>query len=250
VIEAFLWGGIAASSLLLGSILALKMTIPPRTLGLIMGFGAGVLLSAVAYDLVLEAIATATGNVVVFLGLLIGAFTFFLGNRYLERQSSGNVAAAGQPPGGGGGGGMALILGAVLDGIPESIVLGLTLIGGGEVGITVLIAILLSNLPEGIAGTNDLVASGWTGSRVIRIWVIVVIASAFASFAGYAVFGRASPNTVAFVQAFAGGAVIAMLTDTMIPEAYERGGSLVGLITAVGFAMAFGLILLEWIAGP
>ena len=246
MIEAFLWGGIAASSLLIGSLLALRLTIPERTVGLIMGFGAGVLLSAVAYDLVLEATLTETRHVVVFLGLLAGAFVFFLGNRYLERQRPRNGEAQGQTKSAAG---MALILGAVLDGIPESIVLGLTLIDGEGIGLTVLIAILLSNLPEGLAGTRDLVESGWTGAHITRIWTIVVVASAFASFAGYAVFGKAPPDVIAFVQAFAGGAVIAMLTDSMIPEAYEKGGNLVGLVTAVGFAMAFGLTLLEWIPG-
>src|SRR5215204_497374 len=246
MIEAFLWGGIAASSLLIGSLLALRSTIPRRTVGLIMGFGAGVLLSAVAYDLVLDATLTETRSLAVFLGLLIGACTFFLGNRYLERQSTRNDEADGQTKSAGG---MALILGAVLDGIPESIVLGLTLVSGEGIGITVLIAILLSNLPEGIAGTHDLVETGWTDAHITRIWTIVVVASAFASFAGYAVFGKASPDVIAFVQAFAGGAVIAMLTDSMIPEAYEKGGNLVGLVTALGFAMAFGITLLAWIPG-
>ena len=246
MIEAFLWGGIAASSLLIGGLLALRLTIPERTVGLIMGFGAGVLLSAVAYDLVLDATLTETIHVVVFLGLLAGAFVFFLGNRYLERQRPRNGTTAGQKKSAAG---MALILGAVLDGIPESIVLGLTLIDGEGVGLTVFIAILLSNLPEGLAGTRDLAESGWTGAHITRIWTIVVVASAFAAFAGYAVFGKASPNVIAFVQAFAGGAVIAMLTDSMIPEAYEKGGNLVGLVTALGFALAFGLTLLEWIPG-
>jgi ZIP family zinc transporter len=244
MIEAFLWGGIAASSLLIGSLLALRASIPQRTVGLVMGFGAGVLLSAVAYDLVLDATLSETSHVVVFIGLLTGAFVFFLGNRYLERQSTRNGKAGGQTKRAGG---TALILGAVLDGIPESIVLGLTLISGEGIGITVLIAILLSNLPEGIAGTHDLVETGWTDARITRTWTIVVVACAFASFAGYAVFGNASPDTVAFVQGFAGGAIIAMLTDSMIPEAYENGGNLVGLVTAVGFATAFALTLLEWL---
>jgi len=246
MIEAFLWGGIAASSLLIGSLLALRSTIPRRTVGLIMGFGAGVLLSAVAYDLVLDATLSETNRVVVFLGLLTGAFVFFLGNRFLEGQTTRNGAADDQTKRAGG---TALILGAVLDGIPESIVLGLTLVGGEGIGLTVLIAILLSNLPEGIAGTHDLVEIGWTDARITRTWTIVVVACAFASFAGYAVFGNASPDTVALVQGFAGGAIIAMLTDSMIPEAYENGGDLVGLVTAVGFATAFGLTLLEWIPG-
>jgi len=244
MIEAFLWGAIAASSLLLGCLLALKVTIPHRTVGLIMGFGAGVLLSAVAYDLVLEAAQTETRNAIVFGGLLAGAIAFFLANRFQQRRSQRNGATGGQAQIAAG---MALILGAIMDGVPESIVLGLTLLDGEGVGVTVLLAILLSNLPEGIAATQDLTESGWAGARIIRIWTIVVIVSAFASFAGYALFGNASPNTIAAVQAFAAGAIIVMLTDSMIPEAYAKGGNVVGLVTALGFSTAFGLTLLEWI---
>jgi ZIP family zinc transporter len=244
MIEAFIWGCLAASTLLLGGILALRYSIPKRTLGLIMGFGAGVLLSAVAYDLVLEASMNATRELIVTMALLGGAIVFFFGNRYFAGLGAGDGDGTRQKKSSSG---MALILGAVLDGIPESIVLGLTLIGGGGIGITVLLAIVLSNLPEGIAGTSDLVESGWTGARVLRIWVIVIVASGIASFAGFAIFGRASPNVIAGVQAFAAGAIIAMLTDSMIPEAYEYGGGLVGLVTALGFATAFGLVLLEHI---
>jgi ZIP family zinc transporter len=244
VINAFLWGAVAASTLLLGAFLALRYSIPKRTLGLIMGFGAGVLLSAVAYDLVLEASHDATRQVIVSLGLFSGAVVFFFGTRYFHRLGRSSGDATSQKSSGSG---LAIILGAALDGIPESIVLGLTLIGSGGVGITFLLAILLSNLPEGIAGTTDLLESGWTGAQILRVWTIVVIASAVAALAGYAVFGVASPNIVASVKAFAGGAIIAMLADSMIPEAYENGGDFVGFVTTVGFATAFGLTLLEWI---
>jgi zinc transporter, ZIP family len=244
VINAFLWGALAASTLLVGAFLALRYSIPKRTLGLIMGFGAGVLLSAVAYDLVLEASHDATRQVIVSLGLFSGAVVFFFGTRYFHRLGRSSGDATSQKSSGSG---LAIILGAALDGIPESIVLGLTLVGGGGVGITFLLAILLSNLPEGIAGTTDLRESGWTGAQILRVWTIVVIASAVAALAGYAVFGVASPNIVASVKAFAGGAIIAMLADSMIPEAYENGGDFVGFVTTVGFATAFGLTLLEWI---
>jgi ZIP family zinc transporter len=228
----------------MGAFLALRYFIPKRTLGLIMGFGAGVLLSAVAYDLVLEASHDATRQVIVSIGLFSGAVVFFFGTRYFQRLGKSNGDATSQKPSSSG---LAIMLGAALDGIPESIVLGLTLIGSGGVGTTFLLAILLSNLPEGIAGTTDLRESGWTGAQILRVWTIVVIASAVAALAGYALFGAAPPNTIAIVKAFAGGAIIAMLADSMIPEAYENGGDLVGFVTTVGFATAFGLTLLEWI---
>jgi zinc transporter, ZIP family len=182
--------------------------------------------------------------VIVTLGLFSGAVVFFFGTRYFQQSSRLDGDSTSQKSSASG---LAIILGAALDGIPESIVLGLTLIGGEGVGVTFLLAILLSNLPEGIAGTTDLLESGWTGAHILRVWTIVVIASALAALAGYAVFGAAPPNIIATVKAFAGGAIIAMLADSMIPEAYENGGDLVGFVTTVGFATAFGLTLLEWI---
>ena len=246
MIEAFLWGGIAASSLLIGSLLALRLTIPERTVGLVMGFGAGVLLSAVAYDLVLEATLTETRHVVVFLGLLAGAFAFFLGNRYLERQRPRNGKAEGQTKSAAG---MALILGAVLDGIPESIVLGLTLIDGEGIGLTVLLRSCCPIFRKGSPGhaTSSSRAGPAPASRASGRLSSSPARSHPSP--GMPCSERHPLMSIAFVQAFAGGAVIAMLTDSMIPEAYEKGGNLVGLVTALGFAMAFGLTLLEWIPG-
>ena len=243
MIEAFLWGGIAASSLLIGSLLALRLTIPRRTVGLIMGFGAGVLLSAVAYDLVLDATLTETRHLVVFLGLLIGASSF--SRKQISRAPSPRIGeAAGQTQSAGG---MALILGAVLDGIPESIVLGLTLIGGEgdrdhgahrDPAVESSRRYRRDTRPRRVrldrrphhADLDDC-------RRRVRVCIL----------RGVCRVRERIPRYIAFVQGFAGGAIIAMLTDSMIPEAYENGGNLVGLVTAVGFAMAFGLTLLEWI---
>jgi len=204
-----------------------------------MAFGAGVLISAVAYDLVEEAVDTTAGGGGVALGLAAGATTFFLGNLMLERRGgkgrkrSSGEQASGAP--------LAIVLGIVLDGIPESIVIGLSLLAGGGVSVAVVAAVFLSNVPEAIAATTGLVASGWTRARILGLWGLVALVSAVASLAGYAVFDDASPRTIAFVLAFAAGAILTMLADTMMPEAFEHGGSKVGLATTFGFGLALAL---------
>jgi zinc transporter, ZIP family len=109
----------------------------------------------------------------------------------------------------------------------------------------VIAAVFLSNLPEAIAATSGLVTAAWRRGRILGLWVLVALVTALASLAGYAWFDGASDKTVAFVLAFAGGAVLTMLADTMMPEAFEHGGKLVGLATTLGFAVAFAITALE-----
>ena len=125
---------------------------------------------------------------------------------------------------GGGEAGLPIVLGAVLDGIPESMVLGLGLLSGQGVSVAFLAAVFISNFPEGLAGTSGLLQSGWTRSKVLGLWIVVVVVSALASLAGYGVFDSASPSAVAFVLSFAGGAVLTMLADSMMPDAFADGG--------------------------
>jgi ZIP family zinc transporter len=239
---AFLWGLFAGSSLLVGGVLALRLRIDRSVLGLIMAFGAGVLISAVAYDLVEEALDTTAGGGGVALGLAAGAMTFFVGNLVLERRGgkgrkrSSGEQASGAP--------LAIVLGIVLDGIPESIVIGLGLLAGGGVSVAVVAAVFLSNVPEAIAATTGLAASGWTRARILGLWALVALVSGLASLAGYAAFDDASPRTIAFVLSFAAGAILTMLADTMMPEAFEHGGSKVGLATTFGFGLALALTTL------
>jgi zinc transporter, ZIP family len=240
---AFAWGALAASSLLLGGMLALRLRLPARLVGLILGFGAGVLVSAVAYELVEEAFSTAEGGGWVAAGLFAGALVFFGGDELIERLGGAKrKSMAGEQEEGTA---LAIVLGIVLDGIPESVVIGLTLLQGGSVSVAMLIAVFLSNLPEAIGATTGLAVAGWRPSRILGLWGAVVLVSALASLAGYGLFGDASPNTIAFVLAFAGGAILTMLAETMFPEAYLRGGRAVGLATTLGFAVAFTVSALD-----
>lgn len=204
-----------------------------------MGFGAGVLISALAFDLVEEAVETSAGEGGVAVGLLTGAVVFFAGDALIDRMGGeGRKASDGSQAEGSG---LAIVLGAVLDGIPESIVLGLGLLAGEGVSVAFIAAVFISNLPEGLAATTGLIAAGWSRGRVLLLWGGVALVSALSALLGYVVFDGASPGIVAFVLAFAGGAILCMLADTMMPEAFVHEGRLVGLFTAAGFALAFAL---------
>lgn len=235
--EAFLWGAVAASSLLIGGLAAIWLPIGRRALGLIMAFGSGVLLSAVAYELVAEAFATSHGNWEIAAGLGAGSLVFYGGDAWIDRRGGENRKHSGGKQAEGSG--LAIVLGIVLDGIPESVVLGLTVLQAGTVSVALLIAVFLSNLPEAVAATSGLVQSGWRQVHVLGLWVLMMAVSGIAALAGYALFDAASPSTIAFMLAFAGGAVLTMLADTMMPEAFEHGGKLVGVVTTLGFGLAF-----------
>ena len=241
--EAFAWGAFGGAALIVGAAAGIWLHLGVRVVGIVMAVGAGVLLSAVAFDLVEEAADTAGGESTVAWGLALGALTFFGGDTLIDRMGGDRRKSMDGPADPDSG--LAIVLGAVLDGIPESIVLGLTLLGGGEVSVAFVAAVFISNLPEGLAASVGLRTSGWTPARIIGLWTGVTLVSALAALAGYGLFDAASPGTVAFVLAFAGGAVLTMLADTMMPEAFDKAGPLVGLFTTAGFALAFGLHMLE-----
>jgi ZIP family zinc transporter len=243
--EAFVWGTVAGASLVVGGAVALRVSLTRRVVGLVMAFGAGVLLSAVAYELVHEAFETSAGDGGVAVGLLTGSVVFFGAEKLIERlagrgapESTDAGARAKQA-------GRAIVLGIVLDGIPESLVLGLTVLEAGTVSAALLVAVFLSNLPEAIAATTALSRAGRNPSRIMRFWVLVALGFGVTALLGYVVLDAASPRTLAFVLAFAGGAVLTMLANTMMPEALHYGGKLAGLLTTSGFALAFAISSLQ-----
>jgi zinc transporter, ZIP family len=233
---SFFWGLLAASSLIAGALLTFWIRIGSRPLGLIMAFGSGVLISAVAFEITPEAIKLAAGTPMAAIGLFAGAITFFAGNSLVDRMGGSKrksiKASHGSELG------LPILLGIVLDGIPESIVIGLSLLEGSEIGLSMLLAVFLSNVPETIAATTGLLEGGWSRMKIIGLWTFVVLLSALASLAGYLLFEGTSPSNIAFIQAFACGAILVMLSDTMMPEAFEHGGKLAGIITVIGFGLA------------
>jgi zinc transporter, ZIP family len=240
---AFGWGILAGSSLVIGALIVLTFHIRPRVIGLIMAFGAGVLISAVAFDLVEEAAGLTSGHGAVIAGFFAGCGVFFGGDVLIDRMGGGDRkdADGGQE----GGSPLAIVLGTVLDGIPESMVIGLTIFEGKAVGAAYLTAVFISNLPESISSTSGLATAGWARSRILWMWIAIALISGLASLAGYGLFQDSSPDTVAFVLAFAAGAILTMLANTMMPEAFEHGGKWVGVVTTLGFAVAFAIHTLD-----
>jgi ZIP family zinc transporter len=237
-LEAGGWGALAASSLIIGALIALARPVPRKPLGLIMAFGSGVLVSSVAFELVEEAVRIG-GQLPMAIGLTLGTIAFYLGDNAIDSlgaEGMGSVKGPESPESG-----LAIVLGAALDGVPESIVLGLTFAAGEGVGLAFLVAVFLSNLPEGIAGTAGLVRGGWDRGRILRLWLIVVVASAFAAFIGGSVLADIGGELHAFILGFAGGAILTMLADTLIPEAFDHAGKQAGLATTLGFGLAFAL---------
>jgi zinc transporter, ZIP family len=234
---AFGWGTLAASSLVIGALIAVWFHISLRVIGLIMGFGAGVLISAVSFDLIEEAAADSSGHGWIAAGLFAGCLVFFGGDRLIDKLGGKQR----KDPSGDqeDGSAMGIVLGSVLDGIPESMVIGLTIFEGGKVGAAYLAAVFISNLPESISSTSGLLTGGWKKSKVLWMWGAIAVISGIASLAGYALFQDSSPDTVGFVLAFAAGAILTMLANTMFPEAYQHGGKLVGVVTTLGFAVAY-----------
>lgn len=224
------WALVAASSLVLGALVSLTDWVQGRRLRLLIGFGAGALVSAVAYDLFAEAVRVSATGVSVAAGFVVGAFAFYVGDEIIDR-----MPGAGQRPAAGG---LAILFGAILNGIPESVVLGLTLVGGGAPSLAVLVAIFVSNLPESVASSTSMRKAGRSSAWIVGVWGIVALASAAAAAIGYSFLPGSSGENVAFMNAFAAGAILVLLADDLIPEAHAERDKLVGLMTAAGFALA------------
>jgi ZIP family zinc transporter len=241
-LSAAFWGGLAAISLVIGAVLALRFKLSNRVIGSVMGFGAGALISSIAYELIPESLIGDEGPRV-FTAFAVGALTFFVCDWVIDNRGGRHrkkIAGAR-----GAGSGTAIFLGTLLDGIPESLTLGLGMALGGSISIAFLAAVFVSNIPEGIAGTTNLLAEGDSSRKVLRMWIGLVIASAAASALGYAVVQAVPGTDGRLVQGFAAGAMLTMLADAMMPEAFEHGGKLVGLLTTLGFLLAAILSILE-----
>jgi ZIP family zinc transporter len=242
MLEAGFWGFVGGFALLVGAIVGLKARAGQRTIGLVMAFGAGVLISALAFELTEESFKRG-GALAVTLGLAAGGILFFAGDWVLDHRGGNHRKRSGGQQEGGSG--SAIVLGALMDGIPESVAIGVSLLGGGGVGVATVAAVFLSNVPESLSAATGLKKAGHSAGWVMGLWTAVAVVSALASAVGYAVLGDASPSVIAFIQAFAAGAILTMLADTMMPESFEHGGSIVGLVTLLGFALAFLLSTAE-----
>jgi ZIP family zinc transporter len=243
MLNAFLFGLLATSSLLIGGMIASRFNLGKRTLGIIMAFGAGALISAVTYELVYEAVKMGKGTGFPAFGFFAGALTFFLSDKLIEKfgaKGRGDLEASHSSklivP---------MVLAIILDGIPESIVIGLGIFEGGKVSLAMLVAVFISNLPEAIAGSTGMKAGGWRRGKIQFLWLIITLVCAGASVVGFSLFSQASIEWLSFIQAFAGGAILMMLANSMIPESFEHGRKLAGVFTVLGFAVSVAVVVLE-----
>jgi ZIP family zinc transporter len=239
VLSAILWGGIAAASLLIGYVLALR-GLSSRSIGLVMGIGAGSLISAIAYELVPESALSGPGTPLAF---SLGALAFFAGDWIIDQRGGAErkAVAGGESAGSG----AAIFVGTLLDNVPESIILGMGLALGSAINVAFLVAVFISNLPEGVAGSVNLEAAGYSRHTIAWLWTMLVLLSAACAGLGYALVYRLPEADGLYAQAFAAGAMLTMLADAMMPEAFEHGGKTVGLFTVLGFLVAGVLSVMQ-----
>ena len=235
---AIIYGICSSFSLVIGALFGLQLHFKQKTIASIMAFGSGVLICALTFGLIDEAFLHGGFDAVI-IGFLFGGVVFILGDyllwllgarKHRRKQfiKSQNDAT-----------GPAITLGAILDGIPESIALGITLYVGRGIGLLMLVAIIISNLPEGIASVPGLLKMGFSKAKILGIWLLVGVLLSAIVIMSYLFLHDISQNNIGLIEAFAAGAILAMLADSMIPEAYEEGGFSIGLLTLLGFLTAF-----------
>lgn len=223
-------GLLAGGALFIGALIAWFVKVPARIVASVMAFGAGVLISALAFDLVGESIAEA-GVLPTLSGFLVGAVAYVAANQILDRLNVRNRRGSGQEPGTG----VGIAIGALLDGIPESMVLGLSMLGGSGVSIPILVAVVISNLPEGLSSTAELKTARRTARFVFTLWGSIAVVAALASVFGLVILADAPAEVTGFITALAAGAMLAMISDTMIPDAYREAHNYTGLLATLGF---------------
>ena len=259
---ALLFGVVASSALIAGALVGVRFELPKRLLAMLLAFAAGAPITALTFELFLDAYERG-GIVRAALGLLAGALVFTILSALLDRwaqptpdptpahefQGSAKLdtdaAASGKAPSAvstRGAAGMALLAAVTLDGVPENIALGVSL-GEGSGGLALLAAIFVSNFPEALVGAASVRSQGRSSGAIMGLWTICAVLLVAAVVRGAGPLASAEPETISLPLAFAAGAVIASLADTLMPEAFEHGGPAVALSTAAGFVLSFVLSL-------
>jgi zinc transporter, ZIP family len=243
--EPLFWGFIASIPLLIGSIIASIVNLPKQVIAIIMAFGSGVLVAALAFSLIEEAFSLSESITSVIIGFVLGGLSYTLANYILNRKSRGSTRhrkkSHGENAGGGkDASGLALLVGSVMDNIPENMALGISLVTGGAVNIVLIAAIFLSNFPEGLSSAQGMKSNGRSKKYIVSLWSVAVLIGTISSVIGFTFLSNTAPSTISIAISFAAGAILVMLAESMIPEAHAEGGSSrIGIATMAGFAIAF-----------
>lgn len=245
-LQAFTWGLMIGSGLLLGAATAFFTRTPHRVIAAIMGFGGGVLIAALSFELMEEAYRQG-GFVAASLGFLAGGtlfstFNWSLSLRGAKHRKRCSECQRDQPEEETKGSGLSIAVGSLVDGIPESLVIGISLIGEVTISRMILAGFFLANFPQGLASAEGMKGAGRSPAYIFGVWTGIMVFSGFASLAGYAVFGGFPTPVIAALTAMAGGGMLAMIAETMIPEAFQEVHGFIGLITVAGFLAFFVLI--------
>jgi ZIP family zinc transporter len=238
----------------IGCTVSIFVSLPKSIIAAIMAFGSGVLVAALTFSLVEEAFSLSQSIPPVVIGFVLGGVSYSIANYILDRKSNSksddNTSSAvrkrkrshGDNAGGGkSASGLSLLVGSVMDNIPENMALGISLVTGGAVNIVLIAAIFISNFPEGLASTEGMKSNGRSKKYILILWSIAVIVGTISTAIGFAVLSKASPFVISVAISFAAGAILVMLAESMIPEAFEEGGSKIGLAVMAGFTVAFVL---------
>jgi zinc transporter, ZIP family len=256
IFEPLIWGFIASIPLLIGSIVAIFVSLPKSIIAAIMAFGSGVLIAALTFSLIEEAFNLVNAIPPVLIGFVLGGISYSIANLILDKRSKKNSngispsssssprrrkKSHGENAGGGkSASGLSLLVGSIMDNIPENMALGISLLTGGAVNIVLIAAIFISNFPEGLASTEGMKSHGRSRKYILALWCIAVVIGTISTAIGFAVLSKTSPAIIAVAMSFAAGAILVMLAESMIPEAFEEGGSSrIGLAAMAGFAIAF-----------
>ena len=244
--ESLIWGFVASIPLIIGSVVALFVSLPKSIIAAIMAFGSGVLVAALSFSLMEEAFNLSQSIPSVAIGFILGGISYSAANRILDKKSKddSSVRARKRSHGENSGGGkstsgLSLLVGSIMDNIPENMALGISLVTGGAVNVVLIAAIFISNFPEGLASTHGMKANGRSKKYILFLWSIAVVIGTISTAIGFAVLSKTSPAIISVAISFAAGAILVMLAESMIPEAFEEGGSKIGLAAMAGFVIAF-----------
>lgn len=239
--NAIIYGGVSGLILLVGAWVGIFFKLKQKTIARFMAFGSGVLVCALTFGLMEEAFVNG-GFGAAIVGFVLGGTVFIAGD-YLIHILGGRRHKRMQHlvPVGAESSGQIITLGALLDGIPESIALGIAIFTGGGTGILMLVAITLSNFPESISSISGLKREKFSNYQIYLIWGIVALLGFVATILSYIFLHDVNPSMLGTIEAFAAGAILAMLADSMMPEAFEEGGFTIGILTVLGFLVAFVL---------